>query len=522
MDPPHPASADQQRVNSDRAEGDPTGGADDGWGRAVLWPAGRPWRGFMWLVVIFGAYVGAVALYPYLESGGVALLWLPNAVLVTALLRFRPRDWPYVYPVALLAEVVGDLTFDVAPHQALYFGLVNAVEATLFVLVAALVGGSRTNIGLLSVRSALAMVVASVMVPAVTGAVGAVGSVWTFDANYLTAWRNWWFGDGLGLLVGVPIGLLLRDAGRSVARHRSRPLALAGGGAAAVLTVLSATFAATANPWAAQQMALATAVLLALTFGAVGAPVAAVVTPLVTLIGLANEASLASVSIDQTLLFVVLAAVYAIAAATESADQAMVHLSDARHDLEIANARLAYLSRTDELSGLANRRALSEDLELLWAWCVRESKPVAMLMVDIDSFHQYNATYGHLAGDSVIRRIAAVIKGCCRRRTDLTVRYGGEEFLLVLPGISREDAEAIASQILQRVNDLNIPHITSPVAPVVTVSIGVLALQKPTSGSAATELDCCDSLLYQAKRTGRNRMVAAERCLRQENDAQVE
>jgi diguanylate cyclase (GGDEF)-like protein len=461
----------------------------------------------MWLLVIFSAYVGAVALYPFLESGGVALLWLPNAVLVTALLKFRPRDWLYVYAVALLAEVAGDLTFHVAPHHALYFGLVNAVEATAFVLTGALIGGDRRNIGLLSVRSALAVIIASILIPGLTGALGAVGSVWTFDADYLVAWRNWWFGDSLGLLVGVPIGLLLRDAGRSVARRRSRPLALAGGGIAASLSASSAALAAMGNPWAAQQTALAAAVLLALTFGAVGAPAAAVVTSIVTLIGLANRGSLASVSTDQTLLFVVLAAVYAVAAVSESADQAMLRLSRARNDLETANARLAYLSRTDELTGLSNRRAMAEQLEHIWASCVRESKPVALLMVDIDFFHRYNATHGHIAGDSVIRRIAAVINSCRRSSADLAARYGGEEFLLVLSGATLDDAHGIAGRIQAQVADLNIPHTTSSVAGTVTVSIGVLAQANPTPGSATSDLDRCDTLLYEAKRTGRNRIV---------------
>lgn len=504
MDPPDLAVPDRQSGSSGVAECDPSSDADQGWGRALLWPVDARWRGFIRLFVIFGAYAGAVTLYPYLESDGVALLWLPNGVLVTALLKYRPHDWPYIYAAALVAEVVGDLTFKVGPHQALYFGLVNAIEATLFVFVAALIGGGRNNIGLLSVRPALAVILASVLVPALTGALGAVGSVWTFDANYFMAWRNWWFGDSLGLLVGVPIGLLLRDASRSVARRRRGPLALAAGGVGAGFSVLSAVLAATANPWAAQQASLVTAVLLALTFGAVGAPVAAVVTPVVTLIGLANGASLASVSTDQTLLFVVLAAVYLIAAVSESADQAMVRLSRARNDLEKANARLAYLSRTDELTGLSNRRKLSEDLELLWAWCVRESKPIAMVMVDIDFFHQYNATHGHLAGDAVIRRIAGVIKSCPRRRTDLAVRYGGEEFLLVLPGATVDHAQAIARHIQERVKDLNIPHTASSVAPTVTVSIGVLARTRPTSDSATADLERCDALLYQAKRRGRN------------------
>jgi diguanylate cyclase (GGDEF)-like protein len=498
-----------KRSDAEDSAADPIGHDEQGWGRALLWPVGARWRGFLWLLGTFAVYVSAVALYPYLESDGVALLWLPNAVLATALLKFRPRDWPYIYPAALLAEIVGDLTFDVAPHQALYFGLVNAIEATLFVLVAALIGPGRRNVGLLFVRPAVALILAAVTVPALTGTVGAIGSVWTFDAEYLAAWRNWWFGDSLGLLVGVPIGLLLRDAGRSVARRRRGRLAIAGAVASTGLALLSAILAATANPWGAQQTALATAVLLTLTFGAVGAPIAAVITPTVTLIGLANSASLTSVSTEQTLLFVVLAAVYLIAAASESADHAMVRLSGARKDLQDANSRLAYLSRTDELTGLSNRRAMAEELDLLWAWCIRESKPIAMLMIDIDFFHQYNATYGHLAGDAAIKRVAGVIDSCRSRRTDLAVRYGGEEFLLVLPGATLDYAQRTAARIQERVKDLNIPHITSSVASRVTVSIGVLVRTKPRSDSATDELERCDMLLNQAKRSGRDRTVIA-------------
>jgi len=156
-----------------------------------------------------------------------------------------------------------------------------------------------------------------------TGAFGAIGSVWAFDADYFTAWRNWWFGDSMGLLVGVPVGLLLRDTVRSVARQRSGPVLFGCGAAAASLSVLSIGFASTGNPWGAQQIAIATAVILSLAFGAVGAPTAAVFTTIVTLVGLAQQHGLASVTRSQTLLFVVLAAIYAIAAAIERGDQAM-------------------------------------------------------------------------------------------------------------------------------------------------------------------------------------------------------
>ena len=309
----------QERVGSQLS----TTHVDGGWGGDVFWPPGTRWRGVIWILVIFFAYLGTVLLYPFLASGGVALLWLPNAVLVTALLRFRPRDWRYVYAVGLLAEVVGDLTFKCSIAQGLYFGVVNAIEATVFLLCAALIAGGRRNIGLLSVRGALAVILASVTVPALTGGLGAIGSFWAFDADYFTAWQSWWFGDGMGLLVGVPVGLLLRDTIRSVARHRAGPVFLGCGAAAASLSVLSAGLAITGNPWGAQQTAIGTAVILSLAFGAVGAPTAAVFITIVTLIGLAQQHDLASVTRTQTLLFVVLAAIYAIAAAMERADQAM-------------------------------------------------------------------------------------------------------------------------------------------------------------------------------------------------------
>lgn len=251
----------------------------DRWGQAVFWPVGARWRGVIWLASIFGAYVGLVSLFPILESDGVALLWLPNAVLVTALLKFRPRDWPYVYAAGLVAEVLGDLTFDVTPPQSLCVGAVNAVEATLFVLCAALIAGSRNGVGLVSVRGAWALVVASILIPAVTGALGASVIVWTYDVEYFAAWRNWWFGDALGLLLGVPIGLLLRDAIPSVARSRPVSMVVAVAAMAGLLSVLSAVLAASGRAWSAQQVAIALAVLVALTFGAVGVPAAAASPP---------------------------------------------------------------------------------------------------------------------------------------------------------------------------------------------------------------------------------------------------
>lgn len=298
-------------------------GADSDWGRAAFWPLGARWHGIIWFLAISGAYLMTIVLYPL--SSGVALVWMPNAVLVTALLRYRPRDWVYVCAAGPPAELVGDLVFGYGPSASLPLGAVNAAEAVLVVLVAARIAGGRPNIGLLSLRGTLGLVVAAVTVPALTGILGAlIVSDWTFGTDYLTQWRNWWFGDSTGLLVGVPIGLLLRDARSSVARCRSRRRALASGSGAAGLIAIAAALAANGNAWGAQQTALGAAILLALAFGAVGAPIAAAATTTVTIIGVARGAKVVdSVPVDQILLFVVVAAIYAIAATTEVAEQAL-------------------------------------------------------------------------------------------------------------------------------------------------------------------------------------------------------
>ena len=130
-----------------------------GWGPAAFWPAGARWRGIVSFLLILAVYVGSARLVPWFD--GIGLLWLPNAVLAAALLRFRPRDWPYVYSAGVLAEVVTTLNSGWGLHQILSLGILNSAEATLFVLVAARIAAGRNDVGLLSVRGAVAVVIAS-------------------------------------------------------------------------------------------------------------------------------------------------------------------------------------------------------------------------------------------------------------------------------------------------------------------------------------------------------------------------
>jgi two-component system chemotaxis family response regulator WspR len=128
-------------------------------------------------------------------------------------------------------------------------------------------------------------------------------------------------------------------------------------------------------------------------------------------------------------------------------------------------------------------------------------------MIDVDNFKQYNDTYGHVAGDEVLKRIAATVESCLGRAGDIAARYGGEEFLVVLPGTSAGGGKLLAEKIRRAIEALQLPHRASSATQHVTVSIGGAAVV-PAPGSVMTSLvESADRALYEAKGHGRNCVV---------------
>lgn len=181
----------------------------------------------------------------------------------------------------------------------------------------------------------------------------------------------------------------------------------------------------------------------------------------------------------------------------------------ANRALAEANRRLEELSRTDGLTGVANRRQFEEVLEREWRRAWRNGGALALLMIDIDDFKKYNDRYGHQAGDDCLRRVAAALKGALARASDVVARYGGEEFVVVLPGSEQAPAIVAAERLRQRVEQLALPHEASTVAKTVTISVGVASLCPTEQESAQRLLSGADQALYGAKRGGRNRSCAA-------------
>lgn len=187
-----------------------------------------------------------------------------------------------------------------------------------------------------------------------------------------------------------------------------------------------------------------------------------------------------------------------------------LQLAEARLRERVAQAadKLEQLTRLDGLTGLANRRHFREHLEQVWGRARRDGTPLSVLMIDIDAFKLYNDRYGHPAGDRCLREVAQAIQATLRRPGDLIARYGGEEFIAVLAHTPADLAERIARRVCEAVVQRGLPHAASQTAPVVTVSVGAACGRPQQEGLAPDDLIAtADEALYQAKRSGRNRVV---------------
>ncbi|MEQ1823849.1 MAG: GGDEF domain-containing protein, partial [Fimbriimonadaceae bacterium] len=166
-----------------------------------------------------------------------------------------------------------------------------------------------------------------------------------------------------------------------------------------------------------------------------------------------------------------------------------------RWDLEQANQRLEGLARTDGLTGLYNHRYFQDSLARETKLANRGNLPLSMLLLDVDHFKSYNDSFGHPAGDSVLKQIASVLTQAARE-TDIVARYGGEEFAFILPNTDQEGAMTVAERVRQAVEQAEWPD------RVVTASLGVSSFGSLRSPSDL--IKAADEALYASKEAGRN------------------
>ena len=189
------------------------------------------------------------------------------------------------------------------------------------------------------------------------------------------------------------------------------------------------------------------------------------------------------------------------------------HCIVSHHDIterKLAEERIEALALLDGLTGIPNRRYFDAFLAQEWKRATRMQTPLALIMIDIDHFKEFNDLYGHQAGDGCLRRIAQALRGFAHRVSDMAARYGGEEFVLVLGDTTADTAGQIAEKVRAAVEALDIHHASSRFAQRVTVSLGV-AVAHPHRGETqpAGLIALADKALYAAKSAGRNQVMSA-------------
>jgi len=180
---------------------------------------------------------------------------------------------------------------------------------------------------------------------------------------------------------------------------------------------------------------------------------------------------------------------------------------EAQGRLQFANAELRRTANIDGLTRIANRAAFQRRLEVLWSRIAVDGGQLAVVMLDVDVFKAYNDHYGHLLGDEALRVVAACMDQAARGPDDLPCRFGGEEFVMLLPDTDLDGALDVADGIRRRLATAAIPHDASALSDVITASMGVCAVTPRADLSPDVLVDAADRALYRAKKAGRDRIV---------------
>lgn len=443
------------------------------------------------------------------QSEGVVTIWLSNGVLFGLLITQPPRRWLAYFAMGLCADTLADSMYGDPFRIAIGVSLANSVEVAVSSLLLTRMYGHPID---LARRRPLVgfLLIAVIGVTAFTSVLGAAWTMLFVDAgSFLQLWRTWYLGDMLGMAILAPLLIMLqRPSFFSVLQRDHLVHTLAVLSVPTLATIL--VFLDSRDPLiffifpplllVAFRLGFPGTVLniVVMSFVAIGMTVKGH-GPLMLITG--EHMLLHRIVVAQIFVAVTIFTMFPVAALLEE-----------QHELETSLAASEQgfrdLAHADELTGLRNRRAFNLHLEEAWQAGLADGTPVSLVLLDADLFKQFNDVYGHLRGDECLRSLAAVLSSVMQVHCGTAARFGGEEFALILPGFTREQARRVAETVRRAVVARNLPHPSSPVA-VQTVSLGVASLIPEPDQPSFELVNLADTALYAAKVLGRNQVACA-------------
>ena len=431
------------------------------------------------------------------------IVWPLNGLNV-ALLIMNPRSrWPWMVLGIELGTGVGELFDNYSVWMEIGQRLCSASEILISALVLpAFISLDRwLRTPRIFVRFALALILG----PGISGLLAAVMFHYAQGQSFGMALNNWATADALGMAATMPLALSLRTPQMRALFHRS---ALPKTMGALILAFAGAEVIFTVSRYPLLFLMFPLLVLVEATLSFVGSAIAIVGILFISVYFTTNGmgpfgtwSPALSVPRDMAMQIFWGFQLFALFPAS------LMFMERRRMAAELhdTNARLTVLASLDGLTGIANRRSFDERLTHEWHRSVRLRKPLALAMIDLDNFKQFNDLYGHLAGDKCLCRVADELARQVQRPEDLIARFGGEEFALLMPHTSAEGAQKVVERIRAAINELAIEHIGNSWKHV-TVSIGYSSLTPVSSDGQSRLIQLADAALYQAKSGGRNRV----------------
>jgi diguanylate cyclase (GGDEF)-like protein len=444
-----------------------------------------------------------VALNRFAFSGGWTILWPMNGITI-ALMLMRPRaEWPWMLAGVEIGTGLGEML----DGNSVGLELCERVLSLCEVLMSAwlLPQFSTLDAWLRQPRVFLRFSLALLVGPGGSGVLAAVLFHRLQGEPYLQAFNDWATADALGIAAIMPLALALRSSEMKSLFDRREALKTIG--------VLALVFATAELIFSVSQYPLLFLLypVLVMTDSLLGFPGSAIAATGICLVSVYNATNghgpfghwPQNVPLPRDVALQIYLGFHTVALFPASI--LFMERKRLSEELRETNLRLNLLASRDALTGIANRRTLDDRIADEWKRAARLQSWLALLMVDIDHFKQFNDQQGHPAGDGCLRAVAQALGRQGRDAQDLVARFGGEEFALLLPHTDLAGAMRLGERVRAAVHDLGIDHGGSPLGHV-TISVGCAALRPSEESDPAALLRAADAALYRAKRGGRNRV----------------